>query len=203
LFADCPRRYYLERYLGLPGQVLFGESTGGRELGLVVHDDLADLRKAKGEARELADRFRQSSLGVRARRSARIEREFDFMLPVEDVILRGQIDLWFEEGGELVVVDYKTDPDRDAEPSYRLQLQVYALAIERYTGKMPNRAFLFWLREGEAQEVGLADSATEVLKAVREFSNAQETLRYPLRPALRCVRCPHYRGACPVEPPVA
>ena len=33
-----------------------------------------------------------------------IEREFDFLMEVENVVLRGQIDLWFEEGGELVLV---------------------------------------------------------------------------------------------------
>jgi len=28
---------------------------------------------------------------------------------IEDVVLRGVIDLWFEEAGELILVDYKTD----------------------------------------------------------------------------------------------
>ncbi len=199
LFADCPRRYYLERYLNLTGQVLHGESTGGRALGLAVHDELAGLRKAKGEALELAEPFRRSALGERAKRAIRREHEFDFMLPVGDVILRGQIDLWFEEGGELVVVDYKTDADRAAEASYALQLQVYALAIERYAGRIPDRGFLFWLNEGDAQQVGMKGSLVEVKREMANLAAAQEALDFPMRPALRCSRCPFYRGACPVE----
>ena len=63
------------------------------------------------EANELASRFRSSDLGRRAETATRIEREFDFLFETDDVIVRGQIDLWFEEAGELVIVDYKTDRD--------------------------------------------------------------------------------------------
>ncbi len=45
-----------------------------------------------------------------ALRATRLEREFDFLLAVEDVVLRGQIDLWFRGIREnWVLVDYKTD----------------------------------------------------------------------------------------------
>ena len=57
-------------------------------------------------------------------------------MAVEDLVIRGQVDLWFEEGGELVVVDYKTDDVTAAEARHRardyaLQLRLYALAVER------------------------------------------------------------------------
>ncbi|MEO8028891.1 MAG: 3'-5' exonuclease, partial [Bryobacteraceae bacterium] len=200
LFADCPRRYYLERYLGISGVVREGASTGGRALGVAVHESLAGLRTVRGEAADLADRFRNSELGVRAARAIRVEREFDFLLPLGDVIVNGQIDLWFEEGGELVVVDYKTDADRDAESAYALQLQIYALAIERYAGRLPDRGYLFWLREGDAKEIALSDAAA-VTGQIDGFLQAQNTLEFPVRPASRCARCPFYRGACPVELP--
>ena len=62
-----------------------------------------------------------------------------------------QIDLWFEEAGEeLMVVDYKeTDRMADGEsPSaaYALQLQIYALALERSAGRIADRAVLYYLR---------------------------------------------------------
>ncbi len=197
LFADCPRRYFLERYLELPGAVQSGESTGGRALGSAAHDDLAGLRAATGEAAALASAFRQSALGLRLRNAPRVEREFDFLLPMHDVILRGQIDLWFEEGGELVVVDYKTDAERDAAEAYRLQLRIYALAVARYAGRMPDRAFLFWLREGEAEEVALARSAEEAESNLGQFLRSQQRMEFAMAPAPRCKRCPYYRGACP------
>ena len=69
-----------------------------------------------------------------------MEREFDFVMAVEDVVVRGQIDLWFEEGGELVIVDYKTDGVTGAEAhqrarDYELQVRLYAMAVERVTGR--------------------------------------------------------------------
>ena len=54
---------------------------------------------------------------------------------MEGFVLGGQIDLWFEENGETVLVDYKTDL---VEPGmehlhalrYATQLRLYALALE-------------------------------------------------------------------------
>ena len=57
-------------------------------------------------------------------------------MAVEDVVVRGQMDLWFEEGGELVIVDYKTDAVSAAEAhqragDYALQFRLYAMAVEQ------------------------------------------------------------------------
>ena len=46
-------------------------------------------------------RRNSSALGQRVALATRCEREFDFLLSVEDVVIRGQIDLWFEDKGEL------------------------------------------------------------------------------------------------------
>ena len=56
-----------------------------------------------------ADQFRRSPLGRRAAAAPTFEREFDFLMEVENLVLRGQIDLWFEDRGKTVLVDYKTD----------------------------------------------------------------------------------------------
>ena len=94
------------------------------------------------EALRLAEVFRQSPLGRRAARAARIAREFDFLMAMEDLVIRGQVDLWFEEGGELVVVDYKTDDVTAAEAhhrarDYELQLRLYALRRGTRGGPRP------------------------------------------------------------------
>jgi ATP-dependent helicase/nuclease subunit A len=212
LFADCPRRYYLARYLGYDGErprpVATEEDEPEREpvdateFGRQVHALLAggDRAGANPEALALAARFESSAIGARAQRAARVEREFDFLLAIEDMVLRGQIDLWFEESGELVIVDYKTD-DIDADQAssrasvYRVQLQLYAIAVERLTGRTPDRALLYFLRPNTPVPVELdGPGATAV---VRELRDAQNRVDFPLREGEHCRRCPFFRGLCP------
>ena len=77
------------------------------------------------------------------------------MKQTTSIIVRGQIDLWFEEAGELVIVDYKTDRDESGGDGYALQLRLYALALERYAGRRPNRAVLYYLRSNRIVEISL------------------------------------------------
>ncbi len=214
-FADCPRRYYLETYLGWPGDAPrtlrrvdddeTGDELDASEFGLHVHALLAGqtLGQTTPEAQKLADAFRASELGRRAGRASRIEREFDFLMAIEDVVLRGQIDLWFEEGGECVLVDYKTDDVKPRETAsraefYASQLRLYGLAIERITGRPPDHAFVYFLRPGIAVPVSLERSLLDDPETlVRDFREAQSSLDFPLREGDRCVRCPYFCGLCP------
>jgi ATP-dependent exoDNAse (exonuclease V) beta subunit len=196
MFQACPRRYYLSRYLGLeptpdrPG-------TGAIELGLNVHAALAGEEIESTEARELATRFRTSELGRRAESSSRLEREFDFLFEIDDVLVRGQIDVWFEEGGELVLVDYKTDRDESAGEGYALQLRLYALALERYAGRLPDRAVLYYLRSNRTAEISLTDADLAAARtAVRELRNAQDQLQFPLKVGEQCRKCSFWKGIC-------
>jgi ATP-dependent exoDNAse (exonuclease V) beta subunit len=214
LFHSCPRRYYLNRYLGWDSapRTQAARAAGvqdkpadSSELGRQVHDLLADLpvEEPAVKAVELALRFRDSSLGQRARRAERAGREFDFMLAIEDLVVEGRIDLWFEEGGRLVLVDYKTD-DVDADGAaaraedYLLQLHLYALALERIAGRLPDQAWLCFLRPDVALavDVGAAEMAA-ARESVRAFQQAQSEMRFPPLPAAHCRRCPFYRGLCP------
>ena len=214
-FAACPRRYYLARYLGWepddPRPDAFDPgATGARrpaagEFGTQVHAILAGevVENPDPEALELAARFRASPLGQRLARAGRVEREFDFLMDVEDVVLRGQIDRWFEEGGELILVDYKTDAVDAAEAAahaepYGLQLQLYALALERLTGRRPDGAFLYMLRPDVVVPVALGDGERSAAKeAVRAFRQAQADVKFPLREGEQCWRCPFFHGLCP------
>jgi hypothetical protein len=131
------------------------------------------------------------------------------MMAVEDVVLRGQVDLWFEEGGELVLVDYKTDDVKLRDTGERLefyapQLRLYALALERITGRFPDKAFLYFLRPGVAVPVTLERSLLDdPEQLVREFLHAQSTLNFPLRVGEHCRRCPQFLGLCPARLGVA
>ena len=207
-FAGCPRRYFLGHYLGFEPRPR-GRAAGGElsasELGTQVHALLAGGTPADAdpEAVRLAGVFRQSALGRRAARASRVEREFDFLMAVEDLVIRGQVDLWFEEGGELVIVDYKTDAVSGPEAhgradDYALQLQLYAMAIERVAGRAPDRACLHFLRPNTVVEVDLRPSLLDSPEqVVRDFQAAQSELDFPLNEGGHCGRCPFYRDLCP------
>jgi ATP-dependent exoDNAse (exonuclease V) beta subunit len=212
-FANCPRQYYLGHYLGFEGRPrkpaeVEADEVGGlsaSDLGTQVHALLAGsaVPQPDEEALRLAGVFRQSPLGRRLERASRVEREFDFLMAVEDLVIRGQVDLWFEEGGELVIVDYKTDSVTAAEAHRRardhaLQLRLYALALERFTGRAPDRAWLYFLRPNTVVEVDLAQSLLErPEQVVRDFEEAQSKLDFPLNEGERCHRCPFFRDLCP------
>jgi ATP-dependent exoDNAse (exonuclease V) beta subunit len=212
-FANCPRQYYLGHYLGFEGRPrkpaeVEADEVGGlsaSDLGTQVHALLAGsaVPQPDEEALRLAGVFRQSPLGRRLERASRVEREFDFLMAVEDLVIRGQVDLWFEEGGELVIVDYKTDSVTAAEAHRRaqdhaLQLRLYAMAVERFAGRAPDRAWLYFLRPNTVVEVDLTPSLLERPEQIaREFQEAQSKLEFPLREGERCRRCPFWRDLCP------
>lgn len=216
LFNACPRRYFLERYAGLTPEIPSGargedaisdETPGAGEFGREVHDLLAGLRlpHPSREALELAARFKMSDLGRRASAAERCEREFEFLMAMGDIIVQGRIDLWFEEGGELVLVDYKTDrvegvEVRERAMEYALQMRLYAQALERYTGRLPNRAYLYFLRPDVIVPVSLAPVALRAASgAVQALAAAQDEMDFPLRQGAQCFRCGFYNGLCPAR----
>jgi CRISPR/Cas system-associated exonuclease Cas4 (RecB family) len=215
LFANCPRKYYLSRYLGFEGGprkpagsvLTCGEPAGlsAAQLGTQVHSLLAGtaVPEAGPEARRMADVFLQGLLARRAARATRAAREFDFLMAMEDLVIRGQVDLWFEEGGELIVADYKTDEVSAAEAprrarDYALQLRLYALAVERVAGRAPDRAFVHFLRPNILVGVDLTPTLIESPEQIaRDFQEAQSKLDFPLVEGEHCKRCAFYRDLCP------
>ena len=213
MFADCPRRYYLSRYLGFsgagprPAAASQAAHPPADLFGLQVHALLAGApaELPDPEAPKLAEQFRRSPLGRRAATAATVEREFDFLMEVENLVLRGQIDLWFEDRGNTVLVDYKTDRVSPAEAparaeQYALQLRLYALALERITGHVPDEAYVYFLRPNVAVPVDLRPSLFDAPEAaVREFREAQEHQHFPVNEGDHCRACPHFTRLCPAR----
>jgi ATP-dependent exoDNAse (exonuclease V) beta subunit len=205
VFADCPRKYYLQRYIGWNGRVsgfdadedppdVDDDGFSAADLGSAVHEILAGKEgDYPGEAQRLADVFRKSELGGRAAASAEIAREWEFIVDIEGTLVRGTVDLWFREDGEIVIVDYKTDRDVHAE-AYAPQLSLYAIAIERAFGTRPSHAYLHFLRPDQVVEVPLDYDVKGLLARLRE---AQENLRFDLNEGPHCRSCQYYRSMCP------
>lgn len=201
-FAQCPRRYLLHSALRWP----VAPSGGGEgiELGTEVHEYLAGAREeVPEEARELARVFQTSGLARRAERAREKQHEMDFLVELNGTLLRGQIDLWFDEGNGPVLVDYKTDRylNESRTRGYELQLRLYAAALEKLKSKKVAEAWLFPLRERQPHRVDVSgDKIGEAMEVLREWQEAERRGEFPVRESEDCQWCPFAGGACPVQP---
>lgn len=78
----------------------------------------------------------------------------------ETVLVQGIIDVYFEEDGELVVADYKTDVVKEEEElvkRYKLQLDYYAEALEKLTGKRVKEKVIYSFYLGK--EIGMGEDS--------------------------------------------
>ena len=212
-FGICPRRYYLQRYLGwssgrarrfdpedLPEAEDEAADPSAAELGTMVHGVLAGLPGPfPPRAMELAEVFTSSELGQRAARAGKVEREWDFIIEVEGTLVRGTVDLWFRDEQGQVIVDYKTDdvsPEgaRGKAKEYAPQLALYAIALGQA------RAYLHFLRPNVVVEVSVGESAQAAVRGlIRELGEAQNSLQFEMRVADHCRTCSFYKGMCPAE----
>jgi len=150
---------------------------------------------------EEVTRFLRSEAGLRARAAggARVRRERPFLMRLEGVLLRGKIDLLVEpDGAGSWLVDYKSGAfSSERGGRYRLQMLLYAEAVERITGARPERALLHFLADGRGLEVALTAAArAEAAGVVRAFAAAHERDAFPAAPAPeRCVPC-EFQAAC-------
>lgn len=76
----------------------------------------------------------------------------------EKIMLQGIIDCYFEENGEIILVDYKTDSVKNGEVNvlvekYRSQLDYYARALEATLQKKVKESYLYLFSIDEAVKV--------------------------------------------------
>ncbi len=89
--------------------------------------------------------FLKSNTGIRMKNAARkgtLRREQQFVTGIEEDgemrLIQGIIDAFFEEDGNMILVDYKTDKNKDPEyyiHTYKLQQDAYRDAIEKALGR--------------------------------------------------------------------
>lgn len=113
--------------------------------------------------------FFESETGKSIKEADSILREFKFsvLIPASDyfpdggeekLLLQGVVDCCIESGGELTVIDFKTDyvtkqNQEERAAGYKMQLSAYAKAMERIMGKRVARKVLYFFRTGDAVEV--------------------------------------------------
>lgn len=107
--------------------------------------------------------FVQSDTGRRVANAVNcgsVRREQPFVFEYEGQLIQGIIDLYFEEDGELVLVDYKTDRDMKDEAGekelvkrYAIQLDYYAKALTQLTGKKVKEKIIYSFALGKELSV--------------------------------------------------
>jgi len=192
-YLACTRRYLLERILS-PLLIAdeappVGDSdrgqTQGAPFGTLVHEvfQQLDVRNNTKDERLLASfvqtpgssafcevlrgilsTFRRSRLGQALRAARRVRREVPFVLRRDSGILRGKIDLLYEDdSGRMCVVDYKTDMDETGIVGrYRAQLAAYAVAASPLLRTAPSdlHVSIYLARTGELLPLSIDADAT-------------------------------------------
>ena len=123
-------------------------------LNLIRKDKLRKFLKS-----DLADRMKKAAVHKKLYReqpfvlglaASRVEETFP---EEEKILIQGIVDAYFEEDGELVLVDYKTDAIGKAEElihRYETQVEYYKEALERLTGKRVKETILYSFALNEA-----------------------------------------------------
>ena len=123
------------------------QRIGTWELTLVKREKLnlylsSEIAKRMKKASEEGKLYREQPfvLGISAKR---VDKKFP---ENETLLIQGIIDAYFEEDGEIVVLDYKTDSVKKKEElikRYKEQLNYYEEALEKLTGRKVKEKILY------------------------------------------------------------
>jgi len=124
------------------------------KLGIITNEQIAEVDKVKILG------FFNSATGSRMINAEKLYREFKFSLlrPAEayfpgggsdEILIQGVVDCFFEEYGEIVVVDFKTDKVtvgnyKEKAQRYAQQLAAYADALYLITGKPVKERIIYF-----------------------------------------------------------
>lgn len=159
--------HLLMRHLDLSASLTEDDIQKQAEL-MVQNEIISPIQRDSLSYYDIAGFF-QSSLGKRIKNSPKVMREIPFMvmlpatqvldkpdIPLEEKILvQGTADCLFEEQDSYIILDYKTDMVTqetivDLKERYRMQLDIYAHAIEAIMKKPVREKILYSFTIGEA-----------------------------------------------------
>lgn len=138
---------------------------------------LKEFAEQREEAADLAQRFINSEFSAMA--PLHIELPIQFVLG--NLVVICKLDAVFETASGLEVVDWKTGSAQDQQ-KMRLQLSLYRLAIQRFTGLPLEQisAALFFAKDGQTVRLENLFEESELLTLIEE---ARKVLRDPSTPA--------------------
>lgn len=113
----------------------------------------------------------------------------------EELQVRGYIDAIESEGGQVMLIDYKTSKKPEITQEYRLQLGIYALLYLRRHQKLPAGVGIHFLRhDRQVMEVNdelLLDAQFEI-EQVHMLTQSDSVADYPKQESPLCNWCDYY-----------
>ena len=136
-----------------------GTKSIDQQIEKMLFSELLTDEEAKVIDRQKIACFFESDIGKRTLKTDHVFKEVPFVYrkkaeqvilglkSSEDIYIQGIVDCYFEEDGQIVLVDYKTDyVEKDVSAlidRYRGQLSMYKEAIENITGKKVKESFIY------------------------------------------------------------
>ena len=127
----------------------------------MVEKEILTIDEVQIIDKKIITSFVESDIATRISASPAVYKEKRFNLLTEQdgnqVIVRGIIDCFFEEGDALVLLDYKTGSLKEVKAGnfdaikdrYKVQIDLYRDALEKATGKTVKEAYLYLTDAGE------------------------------------------------------
>ena len=115
-------------------------------------------RAQKREIKQSALNFWKAPLGQEVRTAKRCYAELPFIYKTKHGVLKGQIDLVFQNRrGAWMIVDYKTnritaEQKESLAKQYEIQLGLYAMIFSKLYGEIPAKAVLYFSSLNETHE---------------------------------------------------
>lgn len=133
------------------------------EIEKMKEKNILSIQEANAIDRKAIILFFSSSLAERLKKAKKIEKERPFAMTMrpeelfsdiryegmaETILINGIIDCFFYEEDDIILIDYKNDrPTNHAENNlrekYRLQIELYKIALERATGKNVKESYIY------------------------------------------------------------
>ncbi len=141
------------------------------EIGRLKENGYINFLEAQSVERDKVKAFFEGPLAARIAKAEKVYREYAFKLNVpvremysgiddcaanESLMIEGVVDCAFIEGGEIVIVDYKTDRSVTANElaeRYSDQLGIYRRALSQVLGLPTKQAYIYSFELGESIEI--------------------------------------------------
>lgn len=153
LFIKCPRCFYLDRRLGV-GQPPGYPFTLNAAVDFLLKKEF-DIHRAKGVAHPLMEEYKIKAVPIA---HEKIEEWRDYRRGIQyfheptNLLIFGAIDdIWLNEKGEFMIVDYKATSkdeevslDADWQEGYKKQVEIYQWLFRKNGFKVSNIAYFVY-----------------------------------------------------------
>ncbi len=152
---DFKKDYNIEQLQEISNNLMERDILDNEEVSIINYDNILAFLNS-----DICNRIKNSD-------NVFVEKAFAFYIDRNKIfddntsgvmLLHGVIDLYFYEGDEVVIVDYKTDYMSDENKAsliseYKLQLEIYRDAVEKAENKKVKNAYVYSFFKGELLEI--------------------------------------------------